>query len=73
MGVIELRARIAMDTPLGRGYALLVETNAEDQWWTVALAETRALVTFQQSKIRVARSYGYGIGMTDEDMLKVLR
>jgi len=72
MTVTELRARIAVDTPLGRGYVLLVETNVEDQWWTVALVETRALVTFRQSEIRVARSYGYGIGMTDEDMRKVL-
>lgn len=61
-----------VDTPLGRGYAVMVETGHHDQYWTVELQSSGALVTFQQKEIRVARAYTLGIRMNSEDMKKIL-
>ena len=56
MNTIQLNEAISVETPLGRGYAILIETGVDDYWWTVALG-TGAIVTFSQDKIRMAKSY----------------
>ena len=56
MNTIQLNESISVETPLGPGYAILIETGTDDYWWTVAL-DTGAIVTFSQDKIRMAKSY----------------
>ena len=58
-------------TPLGDGYVLVVELDEHDNWWTVAL-DTGVVVTFPQDKIRIARSYTHGRGISDEEMRRII-
>lgn len=69
--LIQLTEAIQVETPLGKGYAILVESTSEDQYWTVAL-QNGALVTFMQSKIRIANSYTQERGITDEQMRSII-
>jgi len=69
--VTELREHIPVRTPLGDGYAILVETGGHDQYWTVVLA-SGALVTFRQDQIRLAESYTQGRGMSHARMRNVV-
>ena len=69
MIVTELRQPLAVHTPLGAGDAILVETGAADQFWTVILKNC-AIVTFPQSEIRAARSYTHG-RISHEKMSKI--
>jgi hypothetical protein len=39
-----------VETPLGRGQSLFVETGDDDSFWTVAMNDTGAIVTFRQKK-----------------------
>ena len=68
----EFHEPIPVLTPLGTGRALLIERTPHDYWWTVALDDTQALVTFCQSKIRIARNYTHERGITDKEMLKII-
>jgi hypothetical protein len=61
-----------MTTPLGKGYAILVEGGQHDQYWTVAL-ESGALVTFRQDQIRIAKSYTHSRGITNKQMRKIIK
>jgi hypothetical protein len=61
-----------MKTPLGMGYVWFVETESDDNWYTVIL-DNGAVVTFKQSKIRVARSYTLGRGISDEEMKDIVK
>ena len=70
--ILQLHDLIPMDTPLGQGHAIMVETNAHDQYWTVAL-ENGALVTFPQHKIRICRSYTHERGITDTEMKDIIK
>lgn len=72
MSFHEFHEPIQVDTPLGRGRALLVERTQHDYFWTVAL-DTCALVTFPQDKILIGRSYTHGRGITDEQMETYIR
>ena len=60
-------------TPLGTGRALLVERTQHDYYWTVALDDTQALVTFCQDKLRICRSYTHERGISDEEMREIVR
>lgn len=71
MSVFEFDDPIPVETPLGDGFALFVETSAHDNWWTVAISETCALVTFEQARIRIHKSYTHCRGITDEVMKKI--
>lgn len=71
MPQIELRARIVVDTPLGEGVALLVERTPDDQFWTVAISDSCAIVTFRQEQLRIARSYTDGRGISDQEMRRI--
>ena len=72
MNTIQLNESISVETPLGRGYAILIETGADEYGWTVAL-DTGAIVTFSQDKIRMTKSYSYGRGITDENMKEIIK
>lgn len=61
-----------VDTPLGRGFAIVLETDHHDYWWTVELQNSGALVTFQQREIKIARNYTLGSRMTTTEMKKIL-
>jgi hypothetical protein len=72
MGVYQLPEPIEVTTSLGHGWALLIEAGGHEYWWTVAL-DTCALVTFQQSKIRIARSYTHSRSLDDNEMREIVR
>lgn len=71
MSVIQLNELIPMDTPLGRGYAIIFETGEHDNYWTVAL-ENGAIVTFRQEEIRISRSYTHGRGISNKEMKEII-
>ena len=73
IALLEFRAPIPVETPLGRGYALFVEADAYVQYWTVVLDESAAFVTFRQSLIRAQNSYTHGRGITDDDMRDIVK
>lgn len=70
--VTQLAEFIAVETPLGDGYAVLVETGGDDQLWTVIISNSRAFVTFPQNKLRAKRSYTHGRDLNDAQMLEIL-
>ena len=65
-------APIEMSTPLGKGWAIIFETNPSDNFWTVVLNHNGALVTFRQKEVRVVRNYTYGRNMTTEQMEQIV-
>lgn len=72
MNVIQLNTPILMQTPLGKGYAIIFESDADDHFWTIALNDTCAIVTFKQDQIRIDRSYTYGRGISNEEMKTII-
>lgn len=60
-----------INTPLGKGYALFVETANDDYWWTIAL-DNGAIVTFTQSQLRMCRSYTLKRGISDDEMRSII-
>lgn len=72
MSIHEFAQAIHVQTPLGHGLALFVETGNHEQNWTVALTKSRAFVTFQQKFIRIAKSYSDRRGITDEQMMQII-
>ena len=71
--LIQLDDPIAVDTPLGRGYAIIFESAADDNFWTVALSDSLAFVTLRQKEIRIVRCYTYGRGITIEEMREIIK
>jgi len=71
VSVIQLNELIPMDTPLGRGYAIIFETGEHDNYWTIAL-ENGAIVTFRQEEIRISRSYTHGRGISNKEMKEII-
>lgn len=72
MPLHELRELISVQTPLGHGYAIFVESGEQDNYWTVAL-DNCAIVTFTQEQIRISRSYTHGRGISDRQMKRILQ
>ena len=70
--LIQLSESIQVETPLGRGYALFLESTSQDQYWTVGL-DNGAVVTFKQEKIRISKSYTQQRGITDEQMREIIK
>jgi hypothetical protein len=62
-----------VETPLGRGQSLFVETGEDDAFWTVAMRDNGAIVTFRQSKIRASRSYTLGRMISDQQMRDIIK
>lgn len=72
MSILQLPEVIPVETPLGDGYAFMVETGAHDYYWTCAL-ENGAIVTYTQDRIRIANSYTHRRGITDEQMKEIIK
>lgn len=72
MPVIQLTEMIEVETPLGDGYAAVLETGEHDYFWTVIL-ENGAFVTFPQEKIKAKRCYTLDRNMTDAQMKDILK
>lgn len=64
---------IEVDTPLGRGRAILIFSSNHDNYWTVILSDSLAIVDFPQKKIRACRSYTAGLKMTDKEMKAIVK
>ena len=71
-GVLQLAELIPVKTPLGDGYAILLEMGPHNYFWTVAL-DNGAIVTFEQDRIRVCRSYTHKRGVDDEQMKDIIK
>jgi hypothetical protein len=69
--IIQLNELIPVTTPLGPGYAILLEAGGHEYYWTVALTNG-TVVTFPQERIRVARSYTHG-RISDEAMAEIIK
>jgi hypothetical protein len=67
MPALELSETIAVETPLGPGDAIIVQLGEHDTFWTVIL-RTRAIVTFSQSKLLVAKDYTRGRGISVDQL-----
>ena len=72
MSFHEFQQSKRMITPLGMGYVWFVETEIDDNWYTCIL-DNGALVTFRQSKLRVARSYTMLRGIDDDQMKEIIK
>jgi hypothetical protein len=72
MAIFQLTELIQMKTPLGDGWAIVLETTAHDYFWTIAL-ESGALVTFTQDRIRIAESYTLHRGLNDARMRDIIK
>jgi hypothetical protein len=64
---------IPVETPLGTGRAILIESTPHDYWYTVALDDSQALVTFSQNKLRICRSYTQERGISDQEMKEIIK
>lgn len=73
MSFHEFYEPIPVETPLGLGRAILVERTPHDYWWTVALDDSQALVTFCQNKLRICRSYSQERGISDDEMREIVK
>lgn len=71
MAALQLAELIPVKTQLGDGYAMIVELNEHDNYWTVALSNG-AIVTFKQEKIRMCRSYTHERMLDDDQMRKIV-
>lgn len=68
----EFTKLVEVETPLGRGKAIFMQSTDHDYFWTVILDDSCAIVTFRQHQLKAVRNYSLGWGMTDDDMKKVL-
>jgi hypothetical protein len=71
--IYEFHEPIEVETPLGKGRALFVERTPHDYFWTVALADSQALVTFCQDKLRICKSYTHERGISDQQMREIIK
>jgi hypothetical protein len=73
MTIHEFKNLWEVDTPQGYGRAILLESKDNDYYWTVVLADSLAIVTFPQNKIRICRHYSLGLKFTEDDLRVVLK
>ena len=69
--IIQLHDPIEVTTPVGHGFAIILESDAIESWWTVIL-DGGAFVTVKQSKLRAIRSYSHG-GISHEEMKEIIK
>ena len=69
---IELSEHIPVETPLGRGYAIMIEQCSHDVYWKVVLNDGGGVVDFTQDRIRVQSSYTHRRGISDQQMRKIV-
>lgn len=72
MTALQLKELIPVKTPIGDGYAIIVELGEHDNYWTVAMSNG-AIVTFQQQKIRISRSYTHDRMIDDAEMKEIIK
>jgi hypothetical protein len=72
MSTTQLHELIPVKTPLGSGYAFILETLSHDYYWTVAL-DNCSIVTFKQDDIKICRSYTHGRSITHEEMKEIIK
>jgi hypothetical protein len=72
MATIQLTELMPVETPLGAGYAVMVDSEAHDNYWTVVF-DSGALVTFRQEEIKLSASYTYGRGTNNKRMLEKIK
>jgi hypothetical protein len=70
--IIQLDEMIAIETPIGNGYAIIFETGEHDNYWTVIM-DNGAFVTFAQKNIRAKRCYTHGRNLTDDEMKDIIK
>lgn len=63
---------IPVETPLGKGYAFMIETENHDNWYTVLL-DNRSIVTLRQERLLSQRSYSHGRSLYDEEMREIIK
>lgn len=68
----EFKERISVETPLGHGYAILIQCGQEDYWWTV-IFDSGAIVSFTQDRIRASRCYELRRGISDKQMKAIVK
>lgn len=66
--VIVLDQWLPVETPVGKGYAFIIELEQADNWYTIAL-DSQAIVTLPQEKVLMRKDYTHGRGMSAPDML----
>lgn len=71
MPLLELRSPFPVTTPVGNGYAILVESDAHDMWWTVIL-DNGAIVTILNNRVKARPSWSHGRGITDPQFRDIL-
>lgn len=69
--IYQLPEPFQVKTPLGSGYAIMIEARAHDNMWTVIL-DNGAIVTFTQDRIQATSSYTHRRGIDDETMKIIL-
>jgi hypothetical protein len=71
--ILQLSPALWVDTPLGRGKAIIYKDDGDDCYWTVVLKDTGAIVQFRNEKIRASANYTLGRRLRDEIMRKIIR
>ncbi len=69
---MELNNLWEVETPLGEGRDILIESKDNDYYWTIVLFDSKALVTFPQNKIKICRHYTLGIKFSDLELKNVI-
>ena len=70
MSLYQLPDPIEVEAAGERGFAVLVESDANDYYWTVVFP-SGVLVTYPQKKIRYVRSFAMG-GVSDAEMKAII-
>lgn len=72
MSFLEFHEPIEVETPVGKGRALFVERTPHDYFWTVAMNDSQALITFMQNQLRICRSYTHQRGISHDEMKDII-
>lgn len=70
--IVQLHPVLALETPLGRGDAILYEDDGYEVYWTVVLSDTCAIVQFKNNEVRAARNYTARRGISHAEMRKII-
>jgi hypothetical protein len=70
--LIQLTEPIECSTPLGRGWALFLESTTADNFWTVALNSNGALITLRQKYVKATRNFTLGRNFPVSEMRKII-
>jgi hypothetical protein len=70
--LLELREPWGVETPLGRGYAIIYERGNDESYWVVVLNKSGAIVTLKQRFVKCVRNYTAQRNFSHEEMAKVI-